>query len=130
MSDFKLWFGKHSGKRLDEIPRSYLEWCLEARAGGGEAVAAIASFLQVEVPRKKVKYEGQTMTSAELAVLSRTKGFVEIHKFVDGVDVMGVANCEHLFNPEKSDLQPWDGASPPWLDYDGTLDEELRAIIG
>jgi hypothetical protein len=50
---------------------------------------------------------------------------------VDGVDVMGVCNCNHLFNPDSDwpDRQDWDGITPPWLDQGGTLDEELSRMF-
>jgi hypothetical protein len=28
-SEFQIWFGKHKGKKLAEIPKDYLEWCLK-----------------------------------------------------------------------------------------------------
>lgn len=28
-SEFQLYFGKHKGKKLSEVPKDYLEWCLK-----------------------------------------------------------------------------------------------------
>lgn len=126
-----IWFGKHKGKRLSEVPKQYLEWCLSARAGGGELVSDIADFLLIDVPKKVVGYENKTMTAEQLAVIAAKPGFHDVRRFVDGVDVMGVCNCNHLFNPDADwELrQDWDGITPPWLDQGCLLDDELKAIV-
>lgn len=126
-----VWFGKHKGKRLSEVPRQYLEWCLKERAGGGELVSDIAAFLMIDVPKKIVGYEKRTMTHEQLEQLQSKPGFHDVKAFVDGVDVMGVCNCHHLFNPDSdwTGRQEWDGRTPPWLDQSCVLDAELKSII-
>lgn len=128
----RFWFGKHKGKTLDQVPRQYLDWCLEARAGGGEMVEAIADFLQIAVPKKVVKYAGQTITREQLDEICERPGFTQVNKIVDGVDVMGVANCSHLFDPDLDfpGLQTWDGESPPWLDQNCELNAEFAEMFG
>ena len=134
MSDgsFKLWFGKHKGKSLRDIPREYLDWCLEARAGGGEAVQAIAEFLEMPIPRKKVRYEGQLISRTELERLKSKSGFTTVNRFCDGIDVMGVANCTFLFDPISEWLvsQEWDGETAPWLDQSCDADEFFHEMFG
>lgn len=112
----KLWFGKHKGKQLRDVPRDYLEWCLRERAGGGEILGDIAAVLGVEAPQKVVKYAGQSMTADELAKLKERPGLTPVQRIVDGHDIIAVANCEALFNPAHDwpGREAWDGITPPW----------------
>ncbi len=127
----KLWFGKHKGKRLCEVPREYLEWCLKERAGGSEIIGDIAAVLAVPVPIKVVKYAAETLTRAELERIKGTPGYQKINKIVDGIDVMGVTNCEHLFNPDATwpERQEWDGITAPWLDQSDAMDDEFKSMF-
>lgn len=127
----RLWFGKHKGKLLSEVPRSYLDWCFENRVGGGELMEAIAELFAVPVPKKVVKYANQTIGRHELDRLSEKPGFTVVNKMVEGTDVMGLANCEHRFNEfaEWPECQEWDGITAPWLDQCESLDAEFRDLM-
>ena len=45
--DTKLWFGKYNGRKIREIPRSYLQWLLDADPGTNHwRMDAVRGFLR------------------------------------------------------------------------------------
>lgn len=90
----KLWFGKHKGKTLSEVPKPYLMWCLTERAGGGELQSEIAAYLSVPIPQKVVPYANETISSDRLFDIREGPGFHAVNKIVDGIDEM---NEQSLF---------------------------------
>jgi uncharacterized protein (DUF3820 family) len=127
----KLWFGKHKGKTLAETPTQYLEWCLKERVGGGELVSDIAAFLMIPEPKKRVKYDGKSITRDALSELQRRHGFHTVNAFCDGVDIMGVSNCHDRFDDtgDWPHFQEWDGNSPPWANQCENLDIQFKDMF-
>jgi uncharacterized protein (DUF3820 family) len=45
--DTKLWFGRYNGRKIREIPRSYLQWLLDAEPGTKHwRMEAVRGFLR------------------------------------------------------------------------------------
>jgi hypothetical protein len=45
---FMVWFGKHKGRRIKDVPRSYLAWLVKAHTSGtSERMDALVSYLTV-----------------------------------------------------------------------------------
>lgn len=119
VADFVIQFGRHKGSSLREVPKPYLEWCLESGAGGANAYAAIAAYLGVYVPFEQQKtVKGQPTKPA-----AQKKQKPQMGERYD---------CSHMHNPNADwpDKQEWDGITAPWLDQGGELDAEFRGMFG
>lgn len=44
-ADYVIYFGKHKGKKLSDVPRDYLEWCLKADFKDKKIIKNIEAFL-------------------------------------------------------------------------------------
>jgi uncharacterized protein (DUF3820 family) len=126
----KLTFGKHKGKTLSETPIKYLEWMLGEKFRG-ELLSDVAAFLSVPVPHRKRPYDGVTISSERLEDLQAKTGFQTVNAFLDGIDIMGVANCYDQFDPncDWPAEQDWDGITAPWLDQFCESDREFVAMF-
>ena len=46
LEEYTLFFGKHKGQKITEIPIDYLKWCIESDTVGGGTAWAILKLLE------------------------------------------------------------------------------------
>lgn len=119
VSDFILRFGRHKGSCLGEVPKAYLEWCIESGAGGPDTYAAISAYLGVFNPFQQQK----TVQATPSAQIKAKSPKPHIGQTFD---------CSDRFNPNADwpERQEWDGVTAPWLDQGTQMDDEFRSMFG
>jgi uncharacterized protein (DUF3820 family) len=55
----RIWFGKHKGKRLDQLPYDYLEWMCTAKLHPKHNQMAVTYLIMIDRPEKQLTPTGK-----------------------------------------------------------------------